>query len=215
MADLRIDIISDLSCPWCYLGYSRLKQALDQLGDNYLIDLRWQPFELHPDLPITGADRETYLGAKFGSQERLNEATHALQQVGLENGITYNFSDKDRVPNTKLAHQFVAAASQVKLDTPLSLALFDAYFTQGKDIGQKNVLEDVARSIGMKDKDIQLAYEEKTRKLVDKKIKQLTQVDVTSVPTYVINDKYMLHGAHQPESFLKVLSDIAEDTVRS
>ncbi|SBS31553.1 DSBA-like thioredoxin domain protein [Marinomonas spartinae] len=215
MADLRIDIIADLSCPWCYLGYSRLKQALDQLGDNYLIDLRWQPFELHPDLPETGADRETYLGEKFGSQERLNEATHALQQVGLENGITYNFSDKDRVPNTKLAHQFVAAASQVKLATPLSLALFDAYFTQGKDIGQKSVLEDVARSIGMKDNDIQLAYEEKTRKLVDKKIKQLTQVDVKSVPTYVINDKYMLHGAHQPESFLKVLSDIAEDTVKS
>lgn len=214
MADLRIDIISDLSCPWCYLGYSRLKQALDQLGDDYRIDLRWQPFELHPELPATGADRETYLGSKFGSQERLNEATHALQQVGIENGITYNFSDKDRVPNTKLAHQFVQAASKVNLATPLTLALFDAYFTQGKDIGQKDTLEEVALSIGMKDSDIKVAYDDKTSKLVDKKIERLTEVDVKSVPTYVINDKYMLHGAHDPESFLKVLSDIAEQTLQ-
>jgi len=70
MADLRIDIISDVVCPWCYLGYSRLKQAIEQLGDDYRIDIRWQPFELHPDMPLSGADRETYLGERFGSPEK-------------------------------------------------------------------------------------------------------------------------------------------------
>lgn len=210
MADLRIDIISDVVCPWSYLGYTRLKQAIDQLGDDYRIDIRWQPFELHPDISPEGEDRETYLTKRFGSQERLNEATHALQQVGIENGITFNFSEKDRLPNTKLAHQFILAASKVDLSTPLVLALFNAHFTLGQDIGKKAKLEEIALSIGMKDSDIQYAYEENARTIVDKKIARLKQLEINSAPTYVINDKYMIHGAHSPEDFFKTLNDIAE-----
>ncbi|MGO3344052.1 MAG: DsbA family oxidoreductase [Marinomonas sp.] len=210
MADLRIDIISDVVCPWSYLGYTRLKQAIDQLGDDYRIDIRWQPFELHPDISPEGEDRENYLTKRFGSQERLNEATHALQQVGIENGITFNFSEKDRLPNTKLAHQFILAANKVDLSTPLVLALFNAHFTLGQDIGKKAKLEEIALSIGMKDSDIQYAYEENARIIVDKKIARLKQLEINSAPTYVINDKYMIHGAHSPEDFFKTLNDIAE-----
>lgn len=210
MADLRIDIISDVVCPWSYLGYTRLKQAIDQLGDDYRIDIRWQPFELHPDISPEGEDRENYLTKRFGSQERLNEATHALQQVGIENGITFNFSEKDRLPNTKLAHQFILAASKVDLSTPLVLALFNAHFTLGQDIGKKAKLEEIALSVGMKDSDIQYAYEENARTIVDKKIARLKQLEINSAPTYVINDKYMIHGAHSPEDFFKTLNDIAE-----
>ena len=210
MADLRIDIISDVVCPWSYLGYTRLKQAIDQLGDDYRIDIRWQPFELHPDISPEGEDRENYLTKRFGSQERLNEATHALQQVGIENGITFNFSEKDRLPKTKLAHQFILAASKVDLSTPLVLALFNAHFTLGQDIGKKAKLEEIALSVGMKDSDIQYAYEENARTIVDKKIARLKQLEINSAPTYVINDKYMIHGAHSPEDFFKTLNDIAE-----
>ena len=210
MADLRIDIISDLVCPWCYLGYTRLQQAIEQLGDDYRIDIRWQPFELHPDIPVAGADRDSYLAEKFGSAEKLNEVTHALQQVGLEAGIKFNFSEKDRVPNTKLAHQFVLAASKANLATPLVLALFDAYFTQGQDIGQQAVLTSVAKGIGLQDSDIEYALSSKAAQLTVKKLNHLRSLDIQSVPTYVINDKYMIHGAHDPESFLKVLNDLAQ-----
>lgn len=210
MADLRIDIIADVVCPWCYLGYSRLKQAIEQLGDDYRIDLRWQPFELHPDMPIEGADRETYLGKKFGSPEKLNEATHAIQQVGIEAGIEFNFSEKDRIPNTKLAHQFVLAATKASLATPFVLATFHAYFTDGKDIGSKGVLEDIALGIGMQKSDIDYALSEEAIKLTEKKLQHLRGLEINSVPTYVINDKYMVQGAHDPESFLKVLTDIAQ-----
>lgn len=209
MADLRIDIISDLVCPWCYLGYSRLKQAIDQLGEDYKIDLRWQPFELHPDIPLSGADRDAYLSEKFGSQEKLNEVNHALQHVGKEAGIEFNFSEKDRVPNTKLTHQFMLAASKASLATPFALALFYAYFTNGEDIGSAQVLEKVALATGLKTDDIAYATSDKARQLTEKKLQHLRQMDIQSVPTYVINDKYMLHGAHDPESFLKVLHDIA------
>lgn len=210
MADLRIDIISDVVCPWCYLGYSRLKQAIEQLGDDYKIDIRWQPFELHPDMPLEGADRETYLGERFGSQEKLNEATHAIQQVGIEAGIEFNFSEKDRIPNTKLAHQFVLAATKSGLATPFILAAFHAYFTDGKDIGSKSILEEVAISIGMQKADIEYALSAEAKTLTEKKLQHLRGLDINSVPTYVINDKYMVQGAHDPESFLKVLTDIAE-----
>jgi len=210
MADLRIDIISDLVCPWCYLGYSRLKQAIEQLGDDYRIDIRWQPFELHPNMPTEGADRETFLGERFGSQEKLNEATHAIQQVGIEAGIQFNFSEKDRLPNTKLAHQFVLAATKSNLATPFVLAIFHAYFTDGKDIGLKNILEETALSIGMRQSDIDYALSSEAQTLTEKKLQHLRSLDINSVPTYVINDKFMIQGAHDPESFLKVLNDIAE-----
>ena len=210
MADLRIDIISDVVCPWCYLGYSRLKQAIEQLGDDYRIDIRWQPVELHPDMPLEGADRESYLGERFGSPEKLNEATHAIQQVGIEAGIQFNFSEKDRIPNTKLAHQFVLAAAKPNLATPFVLALFHAYFSDGKDIGNKSILEEVALSIGMKTSDIEYALSKEAKTLTQKKLQHLRSLEINSVPTYVINDKYMVQGAHDPESFLKVLNDIAE-----
>ncbi|MBJ7538475.1 DsbA family oxidoreductase [Marinomonas transparens] len=210
MADLRIDIISDLVCPWCYLGYTRLKQAIEQLGDDYKIDIRWQPFELHPDMPLEGADRDTYLGEKFGSAEKLNEATHALQQVGIETGIQFNFSDKDRVPNTKISHQFVLAATKADLATPFVMALYHAYFTSGKDIGLTSILKEAALSIGMQDSDIHYALSLQAEKLTNKKLQHLRSLDIKSVPTYVINDKYMIQGAHDPEAFLKVLTDIAQ-----
>lgn len=210
MADLRIDIISDVICPWCYLGYSRLKQAIEQLGDDYRIDIRWQPFELHPDMPLEGADRDTYLGAKFGSPEKLNEATHALQQVGNEAGIQFNFSEKDRIPNTKLAHQFVLAATKANLATPFVLALFHTYFTDGKDIGRQDVLKSTALNVGMQAIDIEYALSEKAKTITEKKLTHLRSLEINSAPTYVINDKYMIHGAHDPESFLKVLTDIAQ-----
>ena len=210
MADLRIDIISDVVCPWCYLGYSRLKQAIEQLGDDYKIDIRWQPFELHPDMPLSGADREIYLGERFGSPEKLNEATHAIQQVGIEAGIQFNFSEKDRIPNTKLAHQFVLSATKSGLATPFVIALFHAYFTDGKDIDSQSVLEELSLSIGLKPTDIEYALSSTAQQLTEKKLQHLRDLDIQSVPTYVINDKYMIQGAHDPESFLKVLNDIAE-----
>ncbi len=210
MADLRIDIISDVICPWCYLGYSRLKQAIEQLGDDYRMDIRWQPFELHPDMPIQGADRDTYLGERFGSPEKLNEATHAIQQVGLEAGIQFNFSEKDHMPNTKLAHQFVLAATKANLSTPFVLALYHGYFTDGKNIGEQKILEEVALSVGLQQTDIDYAMSSEAKTITEKKLAQLRSLEINSAPTYVINDKYMIQGAHDPESFLKVLTDIAE-----
>ncbi len=210
MADFRIDIISDFVCPWSYLGYNRLKQAINQLGDDYRFDIKWQPFELHPEIDSQGVDRESYLSKKFASSEKLAEATHALQQIGIEEGIQFNFTDKDILPNTFLAHRLVMIANQRSLGTQLALALYHAYFTEGKNIGDVSVLEEIAQSIGMKDEDIEEAFTEKSKLIIEKKIKRFQELEILSAPTYVINDKFVIHGAHTPDSFFKVLTDIVK-----
>lgn len=212
MADIRIDIIADYVCPWCYLGYTRLKQAIDQLGEDYRFQIKWQPFELHPDIPKEGVERELYLTQKFGSQERLNEASHALQQIGKEEGLEYNFSEKDRIPNTILAHQLATKANKLNLGTQTALSLFQAYFTHGKDIGNKEVLREIARDVGMNEADIETLFDETDTNITSQKLKKLRSLGIQSVPTYVINDKYMIQGAHTPNDFCNVLNNILKES---
>lgn len=215
MADFRIDIITDMVCPWGYIGYTRLKQAMEQLGDDYQFDLFWQPFELHEGIPESGVDRAEYLVNRFATEERLNEADHAIQQIGLEAGIEFNFSDKAVLPNTLLAHQLIQVANDKKQATNLALAIYNAYFTDLKDIGNKLVLTDLALQIGLSQEDIDLAFSEKYTNFVKKKLAHFKSLDITSSPTYVINDKFVIHGPHQPEDFCKVILDIANKKASS
>lgn len=212
MADLTIDIVADPVCPWCYLGYTRLKAAIEHLGDDFRFDIHWLPFELHPDVPKEGVFRNDYLGKKFGSQEKLNEVTHALQNVGVEAGLEFNFSDKDVVPNTKLAHQFVAQASRLQLATPMMSALFYAYFTKGEDIGDSVTLTRLAKEVGLQEEDIEDALSREAELLVEEKMERLAQLKIESVPTYIINEKYLVQGAHPPETFAEILTDISNES---
>lgn len=211
MADLTIDIVADPVCPWCYLGYTRLRAAMEHLGDDFRFDIHWLPYELHPDIAKDGVSRNDYLGKKFGSQEKLNEVTHALQNVGHEAGLEFNFSDKDIVPNTKLAHQFIAQASRMNLATPMMMALFYAYFTKGENIGDSKVLTRLAKEVGLQEEDIEDALSREAEILVEEKMERLAQLNIDSVPTYIINEKFLVQGAHPPETFAEILTDINQE----
>ncbi|MFD1384855.1 DsbA family oxidoreductase [Rhodanobacter aciditrophus] len=211
MADLTIDIVADPVCPWCYLGYTRLKAAIEHLGDDFRFDIHWLPFELHPDVPNSGVPRAEYLGKKFGSQEKLNEVTHALQNVGQEAGLEFNFSEKDVIPNTKLAHQFIAQASRMNLSTAMMTALFYAYFTLGENIGDETVITKIARDVGLQDEDIEDALSREAELLVEEKMERLASLNIQSVPTYIVNEKFLVQGAHPPETFAEILTDITKE----
>ncbi|WP_067214535.1 DsbA family oxidoreductase [Marinomonas gallaica] len=211
MADLTIDIVADPICPWCYLGYTRLKAAIEHLGDDFRFDIHWLPFELHPDIPSAGVSRTQYLGQKFGSQEKLNEVSHALQNVGYEAGLEFNFTDDDLIPNTKLAQQFVAQASRMSLATPMMTALFYAYFTKGENIGDGAVLSRIAKEVGLQDEDIEDALSREAELLVEEKMERLNRLQIESVPTYIVNEKYLVQGAHPPETFAEILTDINKE----
>jgi len=209
MADFRIDIITDMVCPLGYLGYTRLKQAIEQLGDDYQFELHWQPLELHSGIPLDGVDRTEYLASRFGNEERLNEADHAMQQIGSEAGIEFNFSDKTVLPNTRLTHQLLQVANHKKQSTNLALALYRAYFTELKDIGSKKQLVKIADQIGLTSEDIDKAFSVTVATQVAKRIEHFKTLEITSSPTYVINDKFVIHGPHQPQDFCQVIMDIA------
>ncbi|TBR41789.1 DsbA family oxidoreductase [Marinomonas agarivorans] len=209
MADFRIDIITDVVCPLGYLGYTRLKQAMEHLGDDYRFDVYWQPLELHDNIPVDGVDRMTYLSQRFGSEERLNETDHALQQVGAEAGIEFNFNDKTVLPNTRLAHQLVQVANKKQQSTNLMLALYHNYFTELKDVGNKATLQDIALQVGLTQEDIDSAFSDKMAKQVIQKIEHFKRLEIETSPTYVFNDKFVIHGPHQAEDFAKVIVDIA------
>ncbi|SBS26085.1 DSBA-like thioredoxin domain protein [Marinomonas aquimarina] len=211
MADLTIDIVADPVCPWCYLGYTRLKAAMEHLGDDFRFDIHWLPFELHPEVPAAGVPRSQYLGQKFGSQEKLNEVTHALQNVGIEAGVEFNFSDKDVIPNTKLAHQFIAQASRMSLATPMMTALFYAYFSKGENIGDQDILVRIAKEVGLQEEDIEDALSREAELLVEEKMERLAKLQIQSVPTYIINEKFLVQGAHPPETFAEILTDITKE----
>ncbi len=211
MADLTIDIVADPVCPWCYLGYTRLKAAIEHLGDDFRFDIHWLPFELHPDVPNSGVPRAEYLGKKFGSQEKLNEVTHALQNVGQEAGLEFNFSEKDVIPNTKIAHQFIAQASRMNLSTAMMTALFYAYFTLGENIGDETVITKIARDVGLQDEDIEDALSREAELLVEEKMERLASLNIQSVPTYIVNEKFLVQGAHPPETFAEILTDITKE----
>ena len=211
MADLTIDIVADPVCPWCYLGYTRLKAAMEHLGDDFRFNIHWLPFELHPDIAKLGEPRAQFLGKKFGSQEKLNEVSHALQNVGYEAGLEFNFSEKDIIPNTKLAHQFIAQASRINLAAPMMVALFYAYFTKGENIGDQSILERIAKEVGFQPEDIEDALSREAEYLVDEKMEKLVKLNIQSVPTYIINEQFLVQGAHPPETFAEILTDITKE----
>lgn len=208
MADLTIDIIADPVCPWCYLGYTRLKAAMEHLGDDFRFDIHWLPYELHPEISKAGVSRNAYLGKKFGSQEKLNEVSHALQNVGYEAGLEFNFTDEDIIPNTKLAHQFVTIADQSNFGTPMMMALFYAYFTKGENIGTPETLVRIAKEVGLSDEAIEEALSRETELLIEEKIERLANLNIQSVPTYIINEQYLVQGAQAAETFAEILTDI-------
>ncbi|TPE48907.1 DsbA family oxidoreductase [Maribrevibacterium harenarium] len=210
MADVTIDIIADPVCPWCYLGYRRLQGAVEHLGDSYRFKLNWLPFELHPDIPATGVLRDDYLGRKFGSQEKLNEVSHALQTIGAAEGIEFNFSPEDVVPNTLKAHQLMLQAVKQDLATPMMLALFDAYFTKGENIGLETVLTKIAKNVGLEDELINDAFTRSGAQIVQEKIDKIRRLNIQSVPSYIINEQFLLQGARSPEEFAQAIIEVID-----
>jgi predicted DsbA family dithiol-disulfide isomerase len=147
---MAIDVVSDVVCPWCYIGKRRLEAALAQRGAGSKAVVRWHPFQLNPDIPLGGADRRSYLENKFGGPERAQEIYERVQAVGREVGIWFEFERIDRQPNTLNAHRLItwAQAARPAIAGELVEQLFRAYFTQGVDIGDIERLARIAGEAG-------------------------------------------------------------------
>ncbi len=209
MNKLRIDIVSDVVCPWCVIGFINLQKAMTQLIPKVEFEINWKPYELHPEIPENGYDKKLYMQQRFGDLSGKASPYKQIEKIGKSLGFDFNFSKSERIPNTFNAHRLLWKAREFGIQTELSEALFKCYFTEGKDIGSKEVLLEVATKVGMDSKMIQLFLDSKEggQETADEEM-NFIEKSIGAVPTYFINEKYIIQGGQEPETFVSFLNKI-------
>ena len=212
MTKVQLDVVSDVMCPWCYIGKRRLEQALESL-DDVEVELRWRPFQLDPTLPPEGRDRREYLETKFGGPERAKEIYNGIKQAGLDEGLEFDFDAIGVSPNTIDAHRVIRWASNEGEDVQDKLVerLFKDFFMEGANIGKHEVLIEAARDAGMDDSVVAaLLATDKDRDEVAQEIAIAQQMGVTGVPCFIIDNKYAVMGAQGPEHIAGAIRQAAQ-----
>lgn len=203
---VQIDIVSDVVCPWCIVGFKQLDQALQQ--QSVLARLRWHPFELNPQMPPEGQNLREHIMQKYGSTaEQSVQARERLTSIGAELGFAFNFTDDSRIVNTFQAHQLLDWAEGQGWQHPLKLALFDAYFTEQKDVSKLDVLADAAEAAGLDPQDARAALASGDHQAPVRQKQQFwTSRGISGVPAMVFAGKYLTSGAQGAETYVGVLN---------
>ncbi len=203
---LTIDVVSDVVCPWCYLGKRRLADAIAE-ADGGPIEVRWRPYQLDPTIPAGGMDRRLYLKNKFGDDSRLGQIQARLTALGAEVGIAYDFDKISRAPNTLDAHRLIRWASVAATQDRVVERLFRLYFEEGRDIGDRGLLVEVARESGL-DGDVveTLLANGDDIEAVQAEIAQAQSIGVTGVPFFVFASRFGVPGAQGPEVLAKAIA---------
>ncbi len=209
---IRVDIISDVSCPWCIIGYKRFVLATEQVKDQVSVELHWQPFEINPQIPDGGVNLRENLIAKYGiTVEESNTARQNLTKLGAALDFQFNYSDEMKVYNTFKAHQLLHYAGLQGKQTELKLRLFTAFFSEQKALGEIDVLVQQAVAVGLDAKESRLILQQ-NRYADDVRQAEAhwQSLGVNSVPTIIFNQQQALTGAHEPNTIASVLLDIAK-----
>lgn len=205
---LKIDIISDVVCPWCVIGVKHLKEAVLKNNWQNQVDVEWYPFELNPDMPAEGENLRDHIARKYGaSKEESEQNRQRLIEFGQSVGFDFHFTDESRIYNTRQCHILLDYAHSIGLQTQLKLAFFTAYFTEGKNISDTEVLLDIGESIGLETVEM-LAYlnDSSEHDKVDVIEGQWREMGISGVPTIVFNNEQGLTGAQSVESYEEMLS---------
>jgi len=209
---LRIDIVSDVVCPWCIIGYKRLEKALKQLEGRVDVDLHWHPFELNPDMPKAGENLRAHLGRKYGtSAEDSIKMRDMLSGFGADLGFTFNYQDDSVIYNTFLAHQLLHWAGEQgnEAQLALKLSLFDSYFTQGQDVTEETVLLDAVEKAGLDREEAAVALsEQRYAEAVRDNQRYWLEGGVQAVPSVVFNQKYLVSGAQEASTLVDVIEQV-------
>jgi predicted DsbA family dithiol-disulfide isomerase len=207
---LAIDVISDVICPWCFIGKRRLEKALG----GRVASVRWHPFQLNPDMPREGIDRKSYRIAKFGSWERSLELDARVAAAGEDEGITFNFDRTARTPNTLDAHRIIWLARERGVQDVVVEALFLAYFTDGRDLSDRATLAEIAAGSGLDRAEVDgLLAGDAGLDVVRAGEEQARRLGVSGVPFFVVNGRVALSGAQPPELFRQAFEQAEEAVV--
>ncbi|POO52356.1 disulfide bond formation protein DsbA [Agrobacterium rosae] len=212
MQRIVIDVVSDMVCPWCYLRKARLDLALAEIQDEVSVDVNWRPYRLNPDYPPEGVDQKAELEKKLGGKEKVEQAHEMLTQLGKEVGINFDFDAIKIGPNTLDAHRLSlwAHAEGREFQDKVTTALFKANFEEGRNIGDHNVLADIAEQAGMNREVVtRLLASDADKDTIVAEIDAAQQMGVAGVPFFILDQKYAVSGAQSKEVLINALRDIA------
>jgi len=210
-----IDVISDVVCPWCFIGKRHLERALDLWREKYPDEIprvRWHPFQLNPQLPASGVPRKQYLENKFGGPERAKEIYARVSAAGKRAGIDFAFDAIQVQPNTIDAHRLLHYAGERGLQDEMAETMFRRYFEHGADLTDKATLADIAAQAGL-NRDEVLAYltSDADRALIEEQDRRARATGVQGVPFFIFNQRLALSGAQPPEVMLEAMEKAREE----
>ncbi|MBE0413409.1 DsbA family oxidoreductase [Yoonia sp.] len=205
---VKLDIISDPICPWCYIGKTNLDRALDQIPDHPFT-IEWHPFQLNPDMPAAGMDRRTYLETKFGGKDAAVKAYAPVVEQAEKAGALINFDKIEKTPNTIDAHRLIHWAGIEARQNLVVDLIFKAYFVDGRDIGSHEVLADIADTAEMDAALVtKLLGSDADTADIRARDAHSRKMGVNSVPTFIVAGQHAVPGAQPPEMWAKVITDI-------
>ena len=207
---LKIDIVSDVVCPWCTIGYKRLEKAISELGIEDQVEIEWQPFELNPQMPEEGQNVIEHIGEKYGaSLEQQRASQQHMAEAGAELGFTFDYFDEMRMANTLEAHILLEYAKAFDKQTELKMRLTTSFFSERKDVSKRDVLKQALLDVGLNAEEGMAKLDnEEARIEVKTKEGYWQNMGVTSVPTIVFNRTSAVTGAQPVEVFKEVLSEL-------
>ena len=208
---LRIDIVSDVVCPWCIIGYRQLTEALKQTNTEH--EIHWHPFELNSNMPSAGQNLREHIMEKYGSSKEESDASRLrMTQAGDEVGFEFNFNDDTRMHNTFNLHQLLYWAGQQgqKPMHDLKQALFGARFTDGRNISDNTVLADIAAEVGLnREEALAVLEDQRFAKEVRAEERYWQQQGIQSVPAMIFNERHLVNGAQGVDNYVNILQQLA------
>lgn len=216
MAKIKIEIVSDVVCPWCYIGKVRLEKALQAVNQGSEFEVSYLPFELNPGTAEAGLDRRTHLVDKFGGEERYNALQDHVSGIASAEGIEFQMELQKTIPNTLKAHILIDYAANHNLQQPLVEKLFRAYFSDGVDLTKDENLIALSVAVGLDREQIEriIADPEAAKRVKDRE-QEMYKLGISGVPFYIINGKYGISGAQPTEIFVKALNELQAQTVEA
>lgn len=205
---INIEVISDVVCPWCYIGKRRLEKAMELASDHFDFYVEYFPFELNPHLPEEGVDQVSYLRKKFGSEERYQELTEHVRMIAAREGLVYNMHLQQTIPNTRNVHRIIMIAREAGKQLEVVEAFFKAYFTDGANLTDLQTQLAIAAEAGLDTEGLDDLLQSNTGNLeIEMAEKELQDLGITSVPLFIVENRFAISGAQSVEAFTKAFYD--------
>jgi len=211
---INIGIVSDVVCPWCYIGKRRLEKAIAAMENEFVFDIAYYPFELNSEMPEEGRNNKEYLVRKFGSEDQYQNIINHVSRVAASEGLEFNFDKQHVAPNTRNAHRLIQFAKEQGKQLPVVEALFKAYFTDGVDLSRLDNLVAIGGACGLDKNELStwLSSDAGRAEVVFAE-QEMQKLGISGVPFYIINDKYGVSGAQPAEMFMNAFRDLQKEMV--